>query len=141
MGIKVKDFKRYAEQEVDKSLPVKILPDNSLIYKNFRIKKVKEKWTVNYTKSSDIIDEFYTKTGALLGAKFYNTNNLSKFTAIKDLDRKYYYTLSEIDIYRELIKHTQDFTKKEILYSRYDVAEHRSKVYKEQIASEFKTHF
>jgi hypothetical protein len=141
MVTKVKELKKYVEQEVDRSLPVTVLPDNSLAYKKFRIKREQDKWNLRYIKSQDIIDSFYTKSSALLAAKFYEHNNFNLYVGIKDLDRKYYYNNVDIDIYKEQIKRTQDPIKREILYNRYDLSEHRSRLFKEQIASEFKTHF
>ncbi len=141
MVTKVKELKKYVEQEVDRSLPVTVLPDNSLAYKKFRIKREQDKWNLRYIKSQDVIDSFYTKSSALLAAKFYEHNNFNLYVGIKDLDRKYYYNNVDIDIYKEQIKRTQDPIKREILYNRYDLSEHRSRLYKEQIASEFKTHF
>jgi len=141
MVTKVKELKKYVEQELDRSLPVTVLPDNSLAYKKFRIKREQDKWNLSYIKSQDVIDSFYTKSSALLAAKFYEHNNFNLYVGIKDLDRKYYYNNVDIDIYKEQIKRTQDPIKREILYNRYDLSEHRSRLFKEQIASEFKTHF
>ena len=141
MVTKVKELKKYVEQELDRSLPVTVLPDNSLAYKKFRIKREQDKWNLRYIKSQDIIDSFYTKSSALLAAKFYEHNNFNLYVGIKDLDRKYYYNNVDIDIYKEQIKRTQDPIKREILYNRYDLSEHRSRLFKEQISSEFKTHF
>ena len=141
MVTKVKELKKYVEQELDRSLPVTVLPDNSLAYKKFRIKREQDRWNLRYIKSQDIIDSFYTKSSALLAAKFYEHNNFNLYVGIKDLDRKYYYNNVDIDIYKEQIKRTQDPIKREILYNRYDLSEHRSRLFKEQISSEFKTHF
>lgn len=141
MVTKVKELKKYVEQELDRSLPVTVLPDNSLAYKKFRIKREQDKWNLRYIKSQDVIDSFYTKSSALLAAKFYEHNNFNLYVGIKDLDRKYYYNNVDIDIYKEQIKRTQDPIKREILYNRYDLSEHRSRLFKEKIASEFKTHF
>ena len=141
MVTKVKELKKYVEQELDRSLPVTVLPDNSLAYKKFRIKREQDKWNLRYIKSQDVIDSFYTKSSALLAAKFYEHNNFNLYVGIKDLDRKYYYNNVDIDIYKEQIKRTQDPIKREILYNRYDLSEHRSRIFKEQISSEFKTHF
>ena len=141
MGQKVKELKKHIEREIHKSLPVSILPDKSIVYKKYRIKHNKTKWELTYQHTGDVIEKFYTKTSALLAAKFYDGYNFSKYINIKDLDRRYQNNLSDIEIYNEQIRRTSDIEKKDILINRKELSEQRISLYREEIAVQFKNEF
>lgn len=142
MSTKVKALKKFVEQELETKLPVKILPDQSIIYKKFRIKKNKQnKWNLRYLSNNDIIDSFNTKSSALLAAKFYDGYHFSKFVEIKELDRKWHANLVDIDIFKHKISSTKDFDKKSIFETRLDLSQRRYNLYKEEIAIRLKTEF
>jgi len=141
MGQKVKELKKYIEREIHKNLPVSILPDKSIVYKKYRIKQNKTKWELIYQHTGDVIEKFNTKSSALLAAKFYDGYDFSKYINIKDLDRRYYSNLSDIEIYNEQIRRTSDIEKKDILTNRKELSEQRISLYREEIAVQFKNEF
>lgn len=141
MVTKVKELKKYIEREIQNNLPVTVLADKSIVYKKYRIKHSKSSWELTYVYSGDIIEKFYTKSSALLAAKFYDHYDFSKYINIKDLDRKYYNNLADVEIYTDQIKRTSNIEKKDILINRKELSEQRISLYRDEIAVQFKNEF
>lgn len=86
---KAEKLEHFLEEEFSKKLPIAVLSDKSLVYKTFRIKQTKQgPWALRWAKTGDFIDNFRTKTGALLAAKFYDTNRFDRYNEVKILDLK-----------------------------------------------------
>jgi len=141
MSTKLKDIKKWCEKEIHENLPVAILSDKSISYKNYRIKQNKIYWELTKKNSDIVIEKFNTKTSALLAAKFYDSYNYNKLVDIKNLDRKYYYNLIDIEIYKDKLKRTKNLERRDILINRKELSEQKIALYKLEIANHFKNEF
>lgn len=139
---KAAELETFLREELSKELPIVILPDGSIIYKQYKIKKNKHGlWVLRYTTTGDFIENFRTKSSALLGAKFYDRNRLRQFNQVKVLDTAYWSNLSDSQIFKYRINTTKDLDRKSMLQSRYDLASAKSKNSAGKISQMFKTHF
>jgi hypothetical protein len=142
MNTKIKDLKKFVENEIKVNLHVTILPDQSLVYKKYRIKKTKNNtWELKQIKSSDIISYFNTKSSALLAAKFYDNQYFNKFIEIKELDRKLISNLVDIEIYKTRLNSNIDYEKRLLFEIKLDMCQRRYSHCKKEIAGRLKTEF
>lgn len=139
---KAKQLEQYLEEEFKKQLPVVVLKDKSLAYKNYKIKENNlGTWILSYLKTGDFIASFRTKSCALLAAKFYDKNDFVKYNAIKLLDSQYWTNFVDTNLFKERIPQTKDLEKKDLFRARYNLTRARTEHYKEEISRMFKTHF
>lgn len=137
-----KQLEHFLNEEFKKELPIAILPDKSVVYKNYKIKKDHEgNWTLKYVNTGDFIETFRTKTCALLASKFYDKNDLVKYNSVRMLDTKYWSSSTDTVFFKEKLQRTKDFEKKDLFFCRFDIANARAKYYKDEISRMFKTHF
>lgn len=142
------NFKRHAEKletfleaEFKQKAPVAIMPDRSLVYKTFRIKQNKqEKWDL-FRARGFVIDSFNLKACALIAARYYNNNEISKYNEIKALDE--YYSRNAIDavIFKHNYKRTKDPVTRDNSLWRWEISDHKAKYAKSQITTKFKMLF
>jgi hypothetical protein len=136
-------IKELAEQfthEFDTQLPVTILPDGSAVYKGYIIKQLANgNWGIYHGKNSDMIEEFFLKTCALLAAKAYNSVQMQNFHDIKQLDHRYWAQYSDNLIYKKNIKKANEFNHYLILLNKLEDSEKKSQHYKEEISRMFKS--
>ena len=101
----IKELASQFEAELNKSMPVTLRKDGSLLYKNYVIKQNNNNnWALYYDGSNESIDEFYLRTCALMGAKAYQSTDLTRYFEIKRLDNKYWASYSDNQVYKKNIK-------------------------------------
>ena len=55
----IKEFSEYFDDELQRTLPISVLPDGSLVYKNFLIKQLDNiNWGLYNIHSKDLINDF-----------------------------------------------------------------------------------
>lgn len=135
-------LEKFLEDEFSKNLPILVLPDKSIIYKQFRIKQTKHaQWMLTWAKSGDFIDNFNAKTSALLAAKFYIVNNYPRYNEVKYLDLTYWNNSIDATFFKHRLNTTKDAERKDLFYCRYDLANQRSKNARAKITQMFKHNF
>lgn len=138
----VKALASQFEEELNKSLPVTVRADGSIVYKDYFIKIMKNgNWGLYNIRSKDQIDEFFLKTCALMAAKAYAHARIEKFLEIKRLDNNYWSNHSDSLIFRNNIKTAQNFDRYVILLNRLEESETQSNRFKEEISRMFKWTF
>lgn len=137
---KLEEFGNFIQETFDKNLPIDVLDDGSIVYKQYVICQDKNKKWVLHSNSS-FIETFYLKATALLGAKTYNSNNLKQFFIIKELDNKYNQNAADSVIFKHFYKVTKDSVKRDNYLWRHEITLQRAKRYKAEIATMFKNNF
>jgi hypothetical protein len=131
----------YLEEELKRELPIAILPDGTIGYKNFKIKKSKKgDWILRRINGFNI-DKFGLKACALIAAKYYSCNALVAYNEIKLLDDKYQRNAIDSDIFKGLYEKSKDPERKDLYYWRWEITNNRAKLAKEEIVRKFKTVF
>jgi hypothetical protein len=130
-------------EEFKTSLPITILPDNSVVYKRYRIKQSKVGYFNLHFKGLDneSIDRFNLKVSALIAAKNHDRCKLDTYNKIKELDRKYWNNFADAKYFQHMIKATKDTEKQDILASRLDQSTELARLYKQEITALFRMSF
>lgn len=135
-------LERFLEEEFTKKLPILVLADKSIVYKQFRIKQNRHKtWDLSWVKTGDRVDTFHTKTSALLAAKFYLSSNYSRYNEVKHLDLTYWNNSVDAMFFKYRLNTTRDNDRKDLFYCRYDIATQRFKNAQGKITQMFKFNF
>jgi hypothetical protein len=138
----IKDLASQLEQDLNKTLPLAIQPDGSIVYKQYVIRKNKrENWDLTYLSNNDIINEYYLKSCALMSAKAYDKVNLDKFIEIKLLDSQYWASYSDSQVYQKNIKTAKDFSRYMVLLNKLEYSKERADRFQQQISTMFKWTF
>jgi hypothetical protein len=138
----IKDLAEQFSHELDAQLPVAVLPNGDLAYKNYIVRQNKlGNWNIHSIKSKDIVDQFYLKTCALMAAKAYNNVKLDTYSQIKELDNKYWASHSDSQVYKKNIKTAKEFGRFLILLNKLEDSEQKAEHYKEEISRMFKWSF
>ncbi len=139
---KIVELAEQFSHELDQKLPVTVLPNGGIIYKDYLIKSTdKGNWTVHQYKQKQYIGEFYLKTCALMAAKAYDGIRLEKFNEIKRLDTQYWANHSDTQIFKRNIKLTKEFERYLILLNRLEESQAKEQFYKDEISRMFKWSF
>jgi hypothetical protein len=138
-----KQLENFLEEELQKNIPVSVLPDKSIAYKNYRVKpKADGSFDLHYGGIGfERLEKFNLKACALMAAKRHDRVQMEGFKEIIDLDRKYWSNYADTKYFEQKIKITKDIEKYCILHSRLDLSKHRAENYKEKIQSLFKMSF
>ena len=138
----VKELASQFEEELNKSMPISVLPNGNIAYKNFIVKQTKgENWAVYHKYNNFLIDEYHLKTCALLSAKAYERNDLNKFFEIKNLDNQYWASYSDNQVYQQNIKKAKDFSRYIVLLDKLEDSQTRTERLQERISRMFKWSF
>jgi len=138
----IKDLAGQLEQDLNKTLPLAIQPDGSVVYKKYAVKKNKrDNWDLTYLSNNTVIDEYYLKSCALMSARAYDRVNLNKFIEIKRLDSQYWASYSDTQVYQKNIKTAKDFTRYMILLNKLEYSKERADRFQLQISTMFKWTF
>lgn len=130
----------FLEEEL-KKIPLIVLPNKTILYKNYTIKQNKlELWSLRYS-NGDHIYSFRMKSTACLAAKFYHQSNLKKFNEIKLLDGQYWNSSNDASFFKYRYENTKDLNKKDFFMCRWEVARGRANRYKQEISTMFKSNF
>lgn len=135
-------LEKFLEEEFTKKLPILVLPDKSILYKEFRIKQNKHQvWDLRWARTNDKIDSFHTKTSALLAAKFYQANNYARYNEVKHLDLSYWSNSVDAVFFKTRLNTTRDCELKDLFICRRDLAFQRCKSAQIKITQMFKYNF
>jgi len=135
-------LEKFLEDEFKKTIPLAVMPDNSIVYKNYKIKQNKQKtWDLKYLKTGDLISQFRTKTSAILAAKFYDKNQINNFNDIKNLDLGYWNSSLDSNFFQEKLKTTKDLEKRDLFQCRFELTRSRAAKYKDELSRMFKANF
>lgn len=138
----IKEFADYFDQELHATLPVSILPDGSLLYKNLLVKQLDNLyWGLYNTVSKDLINEYFLKSCALIAAKEYYIRQYARYQEVKLLDTKYASASSDTLVFKHNIAIVSDNEKYEILLTRLEESQSISERYKQIILRLFRQSF
>ena len=138
----IKELASQFEAELNKSMPVTVRKDGSLLYKNYVIEQNNNNnWALYHAGSNESIDEFYLRTCALMGAKAYQNTDLTRYFEVKRLDNKYWASYSDNQVYKKNIKTAKDSERFMILLNKLEDSEVQATHFKEAISRMFKWSF
>lgn len=131
----------FLEEELRANVPLVVLPDKTIVYKTFKIKRNKiGDWDLKHS-NNDIIDSFKLKTSAILAAKYYEISDFNKYNNIKMLDSLYWINVSDTNFFKQRFLTTKDLDRKDIYLSRWVLTRSRTRRYKDEISSLFSRTF
>ena len=140
------DVKKLADVldiEFKKIVPLIPLPDGSVAYKDYVVKKNKagawciySKNTTNYSHG-----EFNLQTCALVAAKALTQMQLQRYNEIKSLDNKYWSNFYRTSVYQHNIKLAKDYDRYLILLNKLEDSTWKASHYKEEISKLFRWAF
>lgn len=140
--IKIKELAEQFQYELDRKLPLTVLPDGGIVYEDYLVKQNKEgNWGLYNYKHKSQVDQFFLKTCALMAAKAYNNTQLEKFFEIKRLDNSYWASHCDLMVYKHNIKSAKDFERYLILLNKLEDSQSKETFYKEEISKMFKWSF
>ncbi len=131
----------YLTEEFQKELPIALMPDGSIVYKNYKIKQTKQKTWKLYRIGGNMIDSFNLKACALMGAKLYSINRLSSYNEVKNLDQSYQKNATDAAIFKYRYDTVTDPVRKDTVLWRWELSNARANSYKQQISHKFKSMF
>jgi hypothetical protein len=131
-------------EDVNDMMPLTILPDGSVAYKNYIIKKNKDSsWTLSriQNQSKIFIEVFNLKSSALLAANYHRTNRIDLLIETKILDEHYWANYNDHLTFKELYKKTKDLVKRDLYLWRGELTRDRADFYRNKISNAFATAF
>lgn len=138
----VKELAAQFEVDLNKTLPVHVRQDGSIVYKDYYIKSINNgNWGLYNLHTKDKIDEFFLKTCALMAAKAYSNVRLERYFEVKRLDNCYWANHSDSLVFRKNIKKAVDFDKYLVLLNRLEESELQTNRYRDEISRMFKFSF
>jgi hypothetical protein len=138
----IKELATHFEADLNKTIPLSIQPDGSIVYKEYYVKKTNnEMWNLINLNSHDIVDQYYLKTSAVMAAKAYSKANLTKFFEIKQLDNSYWACYSNSLVYEKNIKKAKEFDRFVILLNKLELSREQTEEYKDKISTMFRWSF
>jgi hypothetical protein len=136
-----RQLETFLEEEFKNKLPIALLPDGSLAYNGFIVKRDKqEQWQLNRVKGLPL-DTFNVKSCAIIAAKLYGAGRFEKYSELKILDNLYHKNHTDAVTFKQRYTTTKDLDKRDLYVARYIDAEHHANYAKAQIASKFKMLF
>jgi hypothetical protein len=134
-------LENYLDAEFKLKMPVAVMPDGSLVYKEFKVKQNKQRsWTLSRIKGF-AIDSFNLKACALIAARYYSINDISKYNEIKLLDTLYNKNATDAVIFRHNYEKTKDPVTRDTSLWRWEICNQNAKYAKSQITTKFKILF
>jgi hypothetical protein len=138
----IKEFAKYFDQELQTTLPINVLPDGSLLYKDFLVKQLDNTyWGVYNMLSKDLINEYFLKSCALIAAKEYSNRHYEKYYAVKILDSKYASVTNDTSVFKHNIELVLDDEKYHIMLTRLEESTSLSQYYRQLILRLFRQSF
>jgi hypothetical protein len=131
-------------EDVNDMMPLTILPDGSMAYKNYIIKKNKDaSWTLSriQNQSKIFIEIFNLKSSALLAADYHRTNRIDLLIETKILDEHYWANYNDYLNFKELYKKTKDLVKRDLYLWRSELTRDRADYYRDKISNAFAASF
>ena len=138
----ITEFAGYFDQELQTTLPISVLPDGSLVYKDFLVKQLDNKyWGVYNITSRDLINEYYLKSCALMAAKEYFHRQYEKYHNVNMLDSKYASVSTDAFVFKNNIALVTDNDKYQVMLTRLEESNVLSQHYQHLILRLFRQSF
>jgi len=138
----LKELASHLEEDLKNTLPIAILSNGNIVYKQYIIKTNNMgDWCIYKPSVIDPIGSYYLKTSALMAAKAYDRNDLNKMFEIKQIDTDYKNNHTASLIFANNIKKTKDFSRYIVLLNKLEHSQERTEHFKEQISKMFKWSF
>lgn len=138
----INQFATYFDQELQTTLPISILPDKSLLYKNFLVKQNDQlSWELYNLNSKDLVNDYYSKSCALVAAKAYYHRHYNQYYEINDLDRMYQLWYNQTLFFKHSIDQTTDYDRYEVLLTRLEESNAKSEYFRNMILRLFRHSF
>ena len=138
----IKEFANYFDQELQTTLPISVLPNGSLLYKDYLVKQLDNTyWGVYNITSKELINEYFLKSCALIAAKEYNSRHYEKYQSVKLLDSKYAAVTNDATVFRHNIELVADNDRYHILLTRLEESSTLSQYYQQLILRLFRQSF
>jgi len=138
----IKELASQFEQELNKTLPISIQPNGSIVYKHYLIKTNQQgDWAIYKPGVIDPLGTFYLKTSALMAARAYDRNDLNKMFEIEHLDTDYKNNHTDSLVFANSIKKAKDFSRYLILLNKLEYSQERTQHFQEKISRMFKWSF
>lgn len=138
----VKELAEHFQTELSQKLPVTILPNGGIVYKEYLVKQTSSgNWELYNYRNHTLIEQYFLKTCALMAAKAYNSTDINKFFEIKRLDNQYWTSYSDNCTYKHNIKSAKEFDRYMILLNKLEDSEYKTNHYKTAISTMFKWSF
>ncbi len=135
-------LEKFLEEEFKNKVPLVVLPDGTLVYKRFKIKKNKHGCFDLTHINNDVIDTFKLKATAAIAAKNYHYDRFDLYNNIKNLDTEYWTNSIDSLVFKQRFHSCSKNSDKKLIYlARWNLTEQRAKNYKEQITGIFKNSF
>lgn len=136
-----KQLEQFLDDEFKQKVPLALLPNGSIAYGNFLVKQNKKKeWQLSRAGGLPF-DSFNIKSSAIMAAKFYSSNNFSRYSELKLLDQLYFKNHTDAELFKQRYTTTKDLDKRDLYLARFIQSEQHATYAKEQIASRFKMLF
>ena len=137
----IRELAQYFDQELQTSLPISILPNGALVYKDYLVKQLpNNNWGIFNIMNKDLKDQYHLKVCALIAAKAYTHRYFHKCIEIKDLDNNYWANYSDFVVYKNIINKSTD-DQYPILLTRLEESDYRANKVKNKISKLFKHTF
>lgn len=131
-------------EEVKGIMPLTVLPNKAVGYKDYVIKPNKDgSWdlTKKAGKKLYVVDNFNLKSTAIISARYHEINSLQQLIDTKALDNLYWTNHTDSVYFKHFYGKTSDPVKKDIYLWRHEITTQRATFYKDKISSAFRTMF
>lgn len=130
----------FLEEEFKLKTPLLVLKDQTVVYKNYKIKKnSNHQW--NLILDGSVLGVFKLRAGAIIAAKCHDKTDFARLNEIKILDFQYWQHSVDEHIFHYKFDTTKDADKRDIFLARWELARDRAKVYRSKISSLFRSTF
>lgn len=138
----VKELADKLHLEFTQKLPVLILPNGDITYKDYVIRKGEyQKYEVLQPIDRKVVDSFYLKSCALMAAKYHNKLDFANLNMVRMLDLRYWSKHTDIEVFSKNLKSAKDLDKYMILLTRLEHSKEQADIYREEISRMFKWSF
>lgn len=129
----IKELAQYFDQELQTLLPISVLPNGALVYKDYLVKQLpNDNWGVINVSSKELKEKFHLKSCALIAAKAYTHKHFNKGIEIKELDNNYWVNHLDVTLYKNIINKA-NAEQYPILLTRLEESDYRTNKFKNNI--------
>lgn len=134
----IKELESFFTYTLETYLPIWALPDGSLLYKNYRIKQLSnQNWGVFNFQNKDFVDQFFTKSCALIAADSHLNVNVNIYNQVKQLDTRYWAHCFDATLYRNSINNSRSYEDYLTFVNKLEYTKLKETYYKNKIAEIF----
>jgi hypothetical protein len=130
--------------EVKDTMPLTVLPNKAVGYKNYLIKSKKDgTWDLVkiFKSGTHVVDNFNLKSTAIISARYHEISNIQSLIETKELDNLYWTNHTDSVYFKYFYNKTQDPVKKDNFLWRHEITTQRATFYKDKISLAFRTVF